>query len=78
MARISKRVFIKNARLSFPALDEPRESMAGDGNLKFQATFILEPSNPSVKAIGDALTAIAQEFFKTKQSVSLRIKGRCL
>lgn len=74
MARISKRVFIRNARLSFPSLDEPRESMSGDGSMKYQATFILDPSNPSVKTIGDALTAIAQEFFKDKDKAA-RILG---
>ena len=41
MAKKNERVFIRGARLSFPALDEPREAMAGQGDPKYQATFLL-------------------------------------
>ena len=62
----TERVFIKNARLSFPALDEPRETMKGKGDKKYQATFILEKDNPCVKAIKEATVRIAQAEFKDR------------
>ena len=48
MATRSVRVFITDARLSYPALDEPKETMAGNGDLKYQATFLIAPDNPCV------------------------------
>lgn len=63
MANTSKRVFIRGARLSYPALDEPRESMAGSGDKKYQATFLLEPNNPSVDLIKKAMVEVANAAF---------------
>ena len=63
MAKKNERVFIRGARLSFPALDEPREAMAGQGDPKYQATFLLEPSNPSVPLIQEALMSVARSMW---------------
>ncbi|MBQ2329115.1 MAG: DUF2815 family protein [Oscillospiraceae bacterium] len=63
MAKKNERVFIRGARLSFPALDEPREAMAGQGDPKYQATFLLEPSNPSVPLIQRAVMAVASAMW---------------
>lgn len=62
----TERVFIKDARLSFPALAEPRESMKGKGDKKYQATFILDKDNSCVKTIKEATVRIAQAYFKDK------------
>lgn len=62
----TERIFIKNARLSFPALAEPRETMKGKGDAKYQATFILEKDNPCVQQIRAATARIAQAEFKDK------------
>lgn len=59
MSKKTERVFIRGARLSFPALDEPRATMAGSDDLKYQATFLLEPNNPSVRVIQTALMSVA-------------------
>lgn len=60
MAKLTDRVFIKGARLSFPALDEPRASMAGvNDDPKYQATFLLEPSNPTVQTLMQAIQKVA-------------------
>lgn len=60
MSKVTERVFIRNARLSFPALDEPRASMAGvNDDPKYQATFLLEPNNPSVALIQQAIAKVA-------------------
>ena len=63
MATKNERVFIRGARLSFPALDEPREAMAGQGDPKYQATFLLEPSNESVPLIQEALMSVARSMW---------------
>ena len=63
MAKKNERVFIRGARLSFPALDEPREAMAGQGDPKYQATFLLEPSNESVPLIQAALMSVARSMW---------------
>lgn len=66
MAKNTERIFIKNARLSFPALDEPRETMKGKGDSKYQATFILEKDNPCVEQIKAATARIAQAEFRDR------------
>ena len=63
MAKKNERVFIRGARLSFPALDEPREAMAGQGDPKYQATFLLEPTNESVPLIQEALMSVARSMW---------------
>lgn len=63
MAKKNERVFIRGARLSFPSLDEPREAMAGQGDPKYQATFLLEPSNHSVQLIQRAVMSVASAMW---------------
>ena len=76
MATRSVRVFITDARLSYPALDEPKETMAGNGDLKYQATFLITPDNPCVAKIKDAIKqiAIAEYGDKAKAVVTNREK----
>ena len=59
MPKKTERVFIRGARLSFPALDEPRATMAGSDDLKYQATFLIEPTNPCIRNIQQALMSVA-------------------
>lgn len=66
MAKNVERIFIKNARLSFPALDEPKETMKGNNELKYQASFILERDNPCVKDIRAAIGRLAQAEWKDR------------
>ena len=63
MTKKNERVFIRGARLSFPSLDEPREAMAGQGDPKYQATFLLEPANPSVPLIQRAVMSVASAMW---------------
>lgn len=72
MASVSKRIFIKGARLSYPSLDKPRESMNGEGEAKYQATFLLEPTNESVKLIKAAMVEVANQAFKEKAAGVLK------
>lgn len=66
MSKNVERIFIKNARLSFPALDEPAETMKGNKDLKYQATFIIERDNPCVKEIKLAIGRLAQAEWKDR------------
>ncbi len=67
MATRSVRVFITDARLSYPALDEPKETMAGNGDLKYQATFLIAPDNPCIAKIKDAIKQIAIAEYGDKE-----------
>ena len=66
MARKTERVFIRNARLSFPALAEKRAVMKGDAKEKYMATFILDRDNPCVLQIHEATVRLAQAAFGDK------------
>ena len=56
MQKLSERVFIENARLSYPALDKPvRSAFDTTANPKYQATFLMDPQNPSIKALQQAI-----------------------
>lgn len=59
MTKKTVRVFIGDARLSYPALDEPKPAMAGSDDLKYQATFLLAPSNPTVETVKKAIWEVA-------------------
>ena len=72
MAKKNERVLIKGARLSFPALDEPREAMAGQGDPKYQATFLLEPSNESIPLIQAALMSVARAMWGERAAQALQ------
>ena len=59
MQKLSERVFIENARLSYPALDKPvRSAFDTTANPKYQATFLMDPQNPSVKALQQAIWTV--------------------
>ena len=72
MAKKTERVFIRGARLSFPALDEPRATMAGGNDLKYQATFLLEPSNPSLQQVRAALMSVASAMWGDRAAAVLQ------
>ena len=59
MTKKTVRVFIGDARLSYPALDEPKPAMAGSDDLKYQATFLLDPANPTVETVKKAIWEVA-------------------
>lgn len=74
MSKMNERVFIRNARLSYPALDKPRSSSfdAAGADPKYQATFLMEPSNPSVQAIWSAIQKVATAEFGDKAAAILK------
>lgn len=60
-------ITLKNVRLSFPALFEPK-LMPGAKKAKYSACFVLDKKLDAgqIKTVQDALTAIAKESFKGK------------
>lgn len=66
---------LKNVRLSFPDIFEPRAFKPGDP-LKYKATFLLEKSDPQIKAIDAAILSALTDKVGTKAAATLKnIKG---
>jgi ssDNA-binding protein len=72
----SEVIAIPNARLSFPRLWKPKSFQEGQ-EPRFEATFILDPSNPqhaaTLKKIKDVARTIATEAFAGKIPPDLKI-----
>lgn len=69
------KVNLKNVRLSFPDLFTPRPFKPGD-EPKYKATFLIAKDDPQIKAIEDAIKAVATEKWKNKaDSVLKSIRG---
>ena len=68
MPKMNARVFIRNARLSYPALDKPRSSSfdAAGADPKYQATFLITPDNPAIIELRKAIEAVAKDEFGPK------------
>lgn len=57
--------FVKNARLSFPALFTAEEFEAGSG-MKYGCTLLIPKDDPQVKAINAEIDRVGTEKFKDK------------
>ena len=56
---------LTNVRLAFPALFEAK-TVNGEGEPAFSAAFLIDPTDPQVKAINAAIDAVAKEKFGAK------------
>lgn len=56
---------LKNVRLTFPQLFEAK-TVNGEGKPAFSANFLLDPADPQVKAINEAIEAVATEKWGAK------------
>ena len=56
------KVFIADARISYPALEEPRLSVNGD-NPRYEATFLFAPDSPAAQQLKQAVETVAREEF---------------
>lgn len=65
------KLVIKNARLSFPDLWEPRAYEAG-GKAKYKATFLVPKGSPQAKEIEAAMLAVAKEKWGAKAEATLK------
>ena len=57
------RVFITDARLSYPSLVEPRKPLNQGGEPKFDATFLVAPNSPAAQQLQQAIQSVADEEF---------------
>lgn len=65
------KVLLKNVRLAFPSLFEAK-TVNGEGEPAFSAAFLIEPKDPQLKAIEDAITAVAKEKWGAKADAVLK------
>jgi hypothetical protein len=58
------KLLVKNVRLSFPSLFEPQTF--GEGEPAYSAKFIIDPKDPNVKVLRDAMALAAKEKWAEK------------
>lgn len=59
------RLMIRDARLAFPALFQPR-TVNGEGKPRYSATLLLDANDPQIAAIRKTITHVAKEKWKDK------------
>lgn len=64
-------VKIRNARLAFPALFQPK-AFNGEGKPAFSASLILDPKHPAVKEIEAAINEVAKAKWANKADAILK------
>ena len=72
------KILIKNVRLAFPQLFEPK-SVNGEGDPRFSAAFPIDPHGENAKAITAAINAVAKDKWGAKADgvmKELTSKGR--
>jgi len=62
------RMMIRDARLAFPALFQPR-TVNGEGKPRYSATLLLDANDPQIAAIRKTITAVAREKWKDKGGI---------
>ncbi|EAS6352231.1 DUF2815 family protein, partial [Salmonella enterica] len=65
------KVKLNNVRLAFPALFEAK-TVNGEGDPRFSAVFILHPDHPGVKALDEAIEAVAKAKWGDKAELTLK------
>ena len=65
------KVTLSNVRLSFPHLFVPQVSTTGEGEPKYNATFIIEPGSKNAYALKAAVEAVAKEKWGEKAASTL-------
>ena len=62
---------LNNVRMSFPQLFEAK-TVNGEGKPAFSATFLLDPKDPQVKVINEAIDAVSKEKWGAKADAHLK------
>lgn len=65
------KIKLTNVRLAFPALFEAK-TVNGEGEPAFSAVFLLEPDDPQVKSLDNAIAAVAKEKWGAKAEAILK------
>ncbi|RWA36743.1 DUF2815 family protein [Xylella fastidiosa] len=62
---------LKNVRLAFPVLFEPKK-VNGEGEAAFSACFLIDPADPQVKALNQAIDKMANDKWGVKAAGQLK------
>jgi hypothetical protein len=65
------KVKLTNVRLAFPVLFEAR-TVNGEGKPAFSASFLLDPADPQVKALNQAIEQVAKDKWGAKADAILK------
>ncbi|NKD93119.1 DUF2815 family protein [Haematospirillum jordaniae] len=65
------KIKLENVRLTFPVLFEAR-TVNGEGKPAFSASFLLDPADPQVKALNQAIEQVAREKWGAKTEAVLK------
>ena len=65
------KIRLNNVRIAFPALDKPKAFEAGQ-DLKYSATFLIEPGSDNEKLVRDTIAKIAKEKWADKAPAMLK------
>ena len=66
------KIKLTNVRLSFPQLFEAK-TVNGEGKPAFSASFLINPKDPQVKMINDAIDAVAKDKWGAKAEANLKV-----
>ena len=67
-------VFLRDCRIAFPALDEPKAQMMG-GDPKYEVTALMAPDSDACKQLKAAVTQVAREGFGQQADRMLAAPG---
>lgn len=65
------KIKLENVRLAFPVLFEAK-TVNGEGKPAFSASFLLDPADPQVKALNQAIEQVAREKWGAKTDAVLK------
>jgi len=65
------KIKLTNVRLAFPVLFEAK-TVNGEGKPAFSASFLIDPADPQVKALNQAIETVAKEKWGAKAEVILK------
>jgi len=66
------KIKLSNVRLSFPQLFEAK-TVNGEGKPAFSASFLINPKDPQIKVINDAIDAVAKDKWGAKADANLKV-----
>lgn len=66
------KIKLNNVRLSFAQLFEAK-TVNGEGKPAFSASFLINPNDPQVKTINEAIEAVAKDKWGTKADATLKV-----
>lgn len=67
------KVTLSNVRLSFPHLFVPQANSTGQGEPKYNATFVIEPGSENAKKLKAAVEQVAREKWGDKAASTLAV-----